>query len=235
MINNESVLAVVTARGGSKRLPDKNILKLNGKPLIAWSITSGIESGAVDKLVVSTDSEKMAEISQQYGAEVPFMRPHELASDTAKSVDVILHVLNTLEDAGEKYKYILLLQPTSPLRTAEHIEGAFELLVEKKASAVVSVCELEHPIEWTNTLPDDLSMDKFLAADFSNKRSQDFPTRYRLNGAIYIIETKLLKKQRSFLPTSGCYAFVMDQESSVDIDSLQDFQYAEFLMNNREK
>ncbi|MDA9006521.1 acylneuraminate cytidylyltransferase family protein [Litoricola sp.] len=235
MINNESVLAVVTARGGSKRLPDKNILKLNGKPLIAWSISSGIESRVVDKVVVSTDSKKLAEIGQQYGAEVPFMRPHELASDTAQSVDVILHVLDTLEDVGEKYKYLLLLQPTSPMRTARHIEAAFELLVEKNASAVVSVCELEHPIEWTNTLPDDLSMDKFLAADFSNKRSQDFSTRYRLNGAIYVIETELLRKQRSFLPTSGCYAYVMDRVSSVDIDCLEDFQYVEFLMNNREK
>jgi CMP-N,N'-diacetyllegionaminic acid synthase len=131
MINNQNVLAVITARGNSKRLPNKNILDLNGKPLIAWTIEAALKSGVVNRLIVSTDDIRIAEISRKFGADVPFMRPNELSSDTSKSIDVVFHVIDELENSGVFYKYLLLLQPTSPLRNSHHIAGAFEYFKKK--------------------------------------------------------------------------------------------------------
>ena len=172
MYNNKEVLAIIPARGGSKRLPGKNIKDLNGKPLIAWTIDAALRSKYIDKSVVSTDDEIIAEISQKYGAEVPFIRPKELATDTASSIDVILHAINFYKTKGEPFEYVILLQPTSPLRTTEDIDHAFEMLNEE-TKAIVSVCETEHPPLWSNTLPKDLSMKDFLAKEILNKRSQD--------------------------------------------------------------
>ncbi len=234
MTDEGLILAVVTARAGSKRLPNKNILEIAGKPLIAWSIEAGLGSGIVDKLVVSTDDQHIADIGKSYGGDVPFMRPDSLATDTATSVDVVLHMINSLEESGQYYKYLLLLQPTSPLRTSRHIADAYKFLKKKNAKAVISVCEVEHPVEWINTLPDDCSMDNFLGEEVTNKRSQDFPIRYRLNGAIYIIDIETFKSTRSFIPAEGAYAFLMDLDSSVDIDTMNDFRFAEVLLETHE-
>ncbi len=223
------LIAIIPARGGSKRLPRKNLLPLAGKPLIAWTIEAAIKSRKAGRVVVSTDDLEIAEVSKSYGAEVPFMRPQELAADDSTTVDVVLDVLNRLNT----FSHIMLLQPTSPLRDSVHIEEAVYTVEKHSASAVVSVSPMEHPTEWANTIPSSGSMDKFLRDEIKNKRSQDFPLRYRINGAIFIIEAKLLIEEHTFLPSKGAYAFHMARESAIDIDSKVDLMVAEVLMQDR--
>jgi len=227
MINGKKILAIIPAREGSKRLLNKNILNLAGKPLIAWSIEVAKASKYIDKLIVSTDSEKIAAIGKQYNAEVPFIRPKEIATDEASSFDVILHAIQSLD---ENYDYILLLQPTSPLRNTQDIDAACELLNEN-TPAVVSVCETEHSPLWSNTLPDDLSMIDFIRPEIKNKRSQDLPKYYRLNGAIYVAEINYLIENKGFFG-AGTKAYIMPVKRSIDIDTLDDFKFSEILLKN---
>jgi len=224
---NKKFLALIPARSGSKRLKDKNILLLRGKPLIAYTIESAIKSGVFDKIIVSTDSSKIAEIAGKYGAEVPFIRPKELATDETSAVDVILHALQFLNNRGEKYDYFALLQPTSPLRTAEDILNAVNLLFEKNANSVVSVCEIEHSPLWMNTLPNDLSLEGFIRE--KRKRRQDLPRFYRLNGAIYLASVGYFLREKDWFKEKS-YAYIMPRERSVDIDDYVDFKLAEVLI-----
>lgn len=235
MYKNKTFLAVIPARGGSKRLPMKNLLNLLGKPLIVWSIESAINSKYLDKVVVSTDDLKIADISKKAGAIVPFIRPSELATDTASTIDVILHLLNFIELNKENYDYIVLLQPTSPLRNSSDIDNAIMFCIEKDADSIISVCETVHSPLWANTLPSDLSMRDFLKPDIVNKRSQDLPIYYRLNGAIYIVKTELIKKEKTFFTQSNSYAFIMPKERSIDIDTELDFLIAETIINYRKR
>lgn len=228
MLNGKTFLAVILARGGSKRLPRKNVLDLAGKPLVVWSIESGLQSNYIDKVIVSSDDDKILTIAQKYGSEI-IRRPEELANDTATSFDAITH---TLENT-EKYDYVVLLQPTSPLRTAEQVDEAIALLQEKEADAVISVCEMDHSPLWSNTLPEDGSMKDFLRDEIKNQRSQDLEKYYRLNGAIYICDTNRLLEEKSFLLGENIFAYKMDRESSVDIDEALDFSLAELLIDRR--
>lgn len=235
MINSKNVLAIIPARGGSKGLPGKNIKELCGKPLIAWCIEVAKACSSIDRVVVSTDDEDIAKVAKKYRAEVPFMRPTELASDTASTIDVILHAI----DWFEKYEncqpaHILLLQPTSPLRTVEDIEGAIQTLKDKNARAVVSVCETDHHPWWSNTLPEDDCMKNFLRPEILNKRRQDLPVFYRLNGAIYLAEADYLLKHNGFFG-SDTFAYKMPKECSVDIDSEIDFKLAALLFEEQGK
>jgi len=231
MIGGKKLLAVIPARGGSKRLPRKNILDLAGKPLIAWTIEAALGSKYIDRVIVSTDDKEIATISKKYGADVPFMRPSELATDEAKSVDVVLHLLEKLKKIREKYDYIILLQPTSPLRTTQNIDDSVELLQARKSDAVISVCKVEHSPLWCNLIPgDDLS--NFLDHSILNKRSQDLEQYYRLNGAIYLCNAEKLKEEKAFFLKNRCSAYKMNRESSVDIDSRMDFLYASVCINN---
>lgn len=218
MINKKSFLAIIPARGGSKRLPRKNILDLNGKPLVAWSIEAGLQSKYIDKIIVSSDDKEILDISQKYGASI-IERPDELATDIATTFDVIKHTINAM-DKG--YDYIVLLQATSPLRDKNHIDEAIELLEKKGADAIVSVCEMEHSPFWSNTLDNTLSMDNFLIDDVKNKRSQDLKPYYRLNGAIYICNTKLLLKENTFFLMKNIFAYIMGKQYSIDIDEEYD-------------
>jgi len=229
MYNNKKVLAIIPARGGSKRLPGKNIMDLNGKPLIAWTIEAAKKSQYIDKLIVSTDDEKISTISKKYGAEVPFIRPKELSSDTANSIDVIFHAINFYKEKSIEFEYILLLQPTSPLRITKDIDNAFKM-ISNDTKALVSVCETEHSPLWSNTLPDDLSMKDFIRPKIKNKRSQDLPKYYRLNGAIYISKIEYLKENNGFLG-KNTKAFIMPQERSVDIDSEVDYEICKIIIN----
>ena len=224
MKNKHDILAIIPARGGSKRLPGKNILDFAGKPLIAWTIDAALKSKYINNIIVSTDDAQIASIAKEYGAKVPFLRPDNLASDEATTIDVVLDLLSRI---SEKYKYIALLQPTSPLRTYQHIDESVEQLGDK--DSVVSVVKTEHPLEWCNTLPSDKNLDNFIDDSVRNKRSQDLPDRYRINGAIYIVKTDVLLRVKSFLLEKGAVAYVMDRDSSIDIDHKQDFLIA--LMN----
>ena len=227
MYKNKTFLAIIPARGGSKRLPRKNVLDLNGKPLIAHSIEAGLNSKYIDKVVVSSDDEEILNISKEFGADT-IKRPDELASDTATTFDAIKH---TIENS-EKYDYIVLLQATSPLRNENHIDKAIELLESKNADAVVSVCEMDHSPLWSNTLDDSLSMQCFLRDEVLNKRSQDLDKYYRLNGAIYICETDKLLKEESFFLKDNIFAYKMNRESSIDIDEEIDFKMAKVFLKD---
>ena len=219
---NKTFLAIIPARGGSKRLPRKNILDLCGKPLISWSIEAALKSKYISKVVVSSDDEEILNISSNFGADI-IKRPYELANDTATTFDAIKHTINNLE----KYDYIVLLQPTSPLRNEKHIDEAIELLEEKQADAIVSVCEMDHSPLWSNTLPKDGNMRGFLREEILNKRSQDLEKYYRLNGAIYICKTDKLLENKSFFLKDNIFAYIMDRKSSIDIDEEIDFLFAE--------
>jgi len=225
MLSCKTFLAIVPARGGSKRLPRKNILDLNGKPLIAYSIEAGLQSKYIDKVIVTSDDEEILNISKEFGADI-IKRPDELASDIATSFDVIKHTIENVD----KYDYIILLQPTSPLRSAVQIDEAIELFKTKEANAVVSVCEMDHSPLWSNTLPQDGSMQGFLRDEVLSKRSQDLEKYYRLNGAIYICKTDKLLEEKSFFLKENIFAYVMDRESSIDIDEEIDFKIAEALI-----
>lgn len=222
-------LAIITARSGSKRLPDKNIKVLNGKPLIAYTIDTAKESNIFDEIFVSTDSIEYAEIAKRYGASVPFLRSRETAGDSSSSWDVVREVLKKYEEQGREYDTISLLQPTSPLRQAKDIIGGYDLMLEKNADAIVAVCEMEHSPLWCNVLPHDLSMKGFVPDEVFNKPRQELSSYYRINGALYIVKTSLLNGD-FHLYNSRCYAYIMEKRYSVDIDDELDFEMAEFLM-----
>ncbi|MBN2282906.1 MAG: acylneuraminate cytidylyltransferase family protein [Deltaproteobacteria bacterium] len=233
MINGKSVLAIIPARGGSKGLPGKNIKELCGKPLIAWSIEQAQSCKDIDEIVVSTDDEEIAEVAKKYGAGVPFIRPAELANDTAKSIDVIFHTIEWLKKhKGYQTGYILLLQPTSPLRAEEDIENAILILKDKNARAVVSVCETDHHPWWSNILPEDGNMESFIRPEMMNKRRQELPVFYKLNGAIYLADTDYLYKYNGFFGPDT-FAHKMPQSRSVDIDSDLDFSLAALLLREK--
>lgn len=228
MLNGKTFLAIIPARGGSKRLPGKNILELAGKPLVAWSIEAGLRSKYIDKVIVTSDDEEILGIAKKFGSET-IKRPIELASDTTTSFAAVKHTIDNVE----KYDYIVLLQPTSPLRTFRHIDEAVELLEHKRADAIVSVCEMDHSPLWSNTLSDDDNMNGFLSNDIKNVRSQDLEKYYRLNGAIYICEIDRLLDEKSFFIEDDIFAYRMDRESSVDIDEEIDFLIARTLIQKQ--
>ena len=226
-------LAIIPARSGSKGLKDKNIKELNGLPLLAYSIQAALKSGKFSHVMVSTDSPLYAKIAIEHGAEVPFLRDEVSASDSASSWDVVREVLGKYRELGVEFETVTLLQPTSPLRTAEDIAKAFDLYQEKGATSVVSVCEMEHSPLWSNTLPESLCMDRFLDR-VNDCQRQQLKTYYRLNGSIYIMDVEHFLSVNDIY-NSGCYAYIMPTERSVDIDTALDFLIAETVMNNLPK
>ncbi len=221
-------IAIIPARSGSKGLKDKNIRLLNGKPLLAYSVEAALESGMFDEVMVSTNSEKYAEIAKEYGASVPFLRSAELSSDTATSKDVILDVLKRYADCGKVFDTFCLLQPTSPLRTAEDICHAYHIFSEKKANAVVGVTEVDHSPLFCNTLPEDGSLVNFIRPEVKDKPRQALESYYRINGAIYIASVPYYQEHGDFY-YDRCYAYVMGRDVSVDIDNEMDFMMSEFM------
>ena len=227
MYKEKTFLAIIPARGGSKRLPKKNVLELAGKPLIAWSIEAAKESKYIDSVVVSSDDNEILSVAIEHGAQ-SLKRPVELASDEATTADTLVHVIKNMKEA---YDYIVLLQPTSPLRDAQDIDEAIKYLFEKEAKSIVSVCEMEHSPLWANTLPNDRNMQTFLKEEGINRRSQDLEPYYRLNGAIYICKTEEFLKAKSFFLKENVFAYEMPQNKSVDIDTDLDFLVAEALIS----
>jgi N-acylneuraminate cytidylyltransferase len=227
MISGKKILAVIPARGGSKRLPRKNVLPLAGKPLVGWSIDAAKESQYVDQIFISTDDQEIADVASQFGIYVPELRPADLASDTAKTESVLIY---TLEKYGKDSDIVVLLQPTSPLRTAKHIDEALELFIKKQAFSIVSVTSCEHSPIWANTLPEGGSMKDFIRPE-ALQRSQDLGEYFRLNGAIYIFDVSKLKTVGEIRYTSESFAYIMDNNVSFDIDNKLDFELAEFFMS----
>lgn len=224
-------IAIIPARGGSKRLPGKNIKLLAGKPLIAWTIEAAIQSNLFDHVFVSTDCEETAAIAKDFGAKIPFLRPKDLANDTATTNDVVTHLVNWFEQKEDSnVDTIALLQPTSPLRNSLHIREAVNLLKEKSARAIISVCELEHSIQLCNKLNKNGSMEGFIVPQ-NIQRTQDLETYFRLNGAIYLFKRQYVDKLDT-LYSAGSYAYIMDVNSSIDIDTKDDFELAKFYLSN---
>lgn len=223
-------IAIIPARSGSKGLKDKNIKFLNGKPLMVYSIEAAINSAAFETVFVSTDSSKYAEIANSAGADAHFLRSVANSSDSASSWDTVREVIHKFEDEGKQFDEIMLLQPTSPLRTSEDIQNAIGVMRDKNALAVESLTEMDHSPLWSNTLPADGNMDGF-TNEYSDLPRQALPTYYRLNGAIYLIKKTLLAEKDKDLFSRKCFAYVMPPERSVDIDTELDFIIAETIIN----
>jgi len=222
-------LALVTARAGSKRLPDKNIADLGGRPLLAWSVQAGLDCPEVASVIVSTDSTVYQAIARAAGARCPSLRRPASAADNASSASVVHEVLDDLGAEVEHYAGIVLLQPTSPLRTAADISGAIALHQTSGAPAVVSVCEAECPPPWIGKIGPDLLMDDFVPPQYRGLRSQDLGTYHRLNGAIYVISIEAFRAENGFMP-KGTRAYVMPRSHSIDIDTAFDLQLARLLV-----
>jgi CMP-N,N'-diacetyllegionaminic acid synthase len=219
-------IAIIPARSGSKGLPDKNIKILCGKPLLAYSVEAAFQSGMFDTVHVSTNSAEYAEIAKSFGADVPFLRSAENSSDTASSWDTVLEVLDQYSKLEKNFDNVMLLQPTSPLRTSEDITAAFMLMNNKKANSIISVCQGDYH----NTLPADGAMTDFIPDKIKDKRRQDLDLFYRMNGAIFLTSVAYLLHDQNIF-RSSCFAYIMDKKRSIDIDDELDFLIAETVLN----
>jgi len=222
------MIALIPARGGSKGLPNKNIKLLNGKPLIAYTIEAALQAKEISRVIVSTDYENIKEVALEYGAEVPFLRPDSLATDSSSSLDVFRYTINRLEEEGNiVINNFVVLQPTSPLRTSKHIEEAIVLFKEKEAKAVVSYCKEYHSIFWHKKIDHNGKIINIFEGNFSKNR-QEIQETYFPNGAIYVFDKNYIFSTKDY--SKDCYAYIMDRKYSIDIDTMDDFLYAEFLM-----
>lgn len=228
------ITSVITARAGSKGLPRKNTRLLAGKPLIAWTIEHARASKYINDTIVSTDDKEIARIAESLGAQVPFLRPEELAQDDTPTIDVVVHLLGRMKEANDHLpEYVALLQPTSPLRTSADIDTAVEMLVsDKRANAVVSITEVSENPYWMKTLTSEGFIDDFVNHGEDYHRRQDMPAVYKLNGAIYVCRTPVLLESRSFCP-ENTFGYVMPKERSIDIDTILDFKLAELMISKR--
>ena len=223
MLDNKRILAVIPARAGSKRLPNKNILNFHGQPLIAYTIAAANKSDYIDTVVVSSDSDQILNISNNMGV-CSHKRPNSLAEDTSTSIDVAIDVL----DSFPNYDVLIWLQPTSPLRSYIQIDESLRLFTNKSAQSVISVCETTHSPFWVNTLTETGKLTNFFNANIANIRSQDLKVFHQLNGAIYISDIQALRLKKAFLECDS-YAYVMSKETSIDIDTALDFKIAEAI------
>ncbi len=224
------IIGIIPARSGSKGLKDKNIRPLNGKPLLAYSIDAAKESGIFETIHVSTDSQEYAEIAKLYGADVPFLRDMLNSGDASSSWDVVREALRKYKEIGKEFDICVLLQPTSPMRSAKDIIEAYRLFKEKKAISLTSATEVDHPIQWCFRLDATYSMKDFASSPYKDCRRQELEKHYRENGAIYIVGTGDIMDPSFDFYTDCCVAYIMDRDRSIDIDTLQDFVVAETIM-----
>jgi N-acylneuraminate cytidylyltransferase len=220
VINGKAVLAVIPARGGSKRVPGKNLRELGGKPLIAWTIEAAKRSRYVDRVILSSEDSEIMSVARAYGCDVPFRRPDDLATDDASSVDVVLHAVQTL---GGEYRYVVLLQPTSPGRNSVDVDGAIEMCDSSGATACTTVCPSSVKPSW------------MFARDPDGKLTPLFPARSDsvpgvvLNGAVYVVDWTRFVRTRKFVE-AGTVGYLMPRERSIDIDEEFDLQVAGLLI-----
>jgi len=228
MFKDKRILAIVPARAGSKGIPEKNIKPLCGKPLIEWTIEPALASKHIDDVMVSTDSERIAALASDCGVQVPFLRPAELALDETPGADVILHVLQWYEEVRQTYDCFILLQPTSPFRKISHMDDAIEVCVnDQDADAVVSICEVDDHPYWMKVLDENRRIKTYVSEDQIPSSRQKLPKLYKNNGAIYICTWDAFLEDRSFYKRN-CKGFIMNKQSSIDLDTLDDWEYAEY-------
>ncbi|MBX5437765.1 MAG: acylneuraminate cytidylyltransferase family protein [Alicyclobacillaceae bacterium] len=230
MIEGSSVLAVIPARGGSKGVPRKNLREVAGKPLLAWTIEAGRASRYIDRLVLSSEDPEIIDVAKRWGCEVPFVRPEALARDETSAMDTVLHALNEIEG----FDYVVLLQPTSPLRLAEDIDRCLETCLGCGSWAGVTVTQVDKSPFWMYRLDERMRLSPLLPSAKPPLRRQESEAVYVLNGAVYAAEIKRLRAVRSFL-SSDTVASVMPRERSIDIDTEFDLWLAELLLRERNR
>jgi len=226
------ILSIILARGGSKGLPQKNIIDLNGKPLIAYTISASLNSRYITKTIVSSDDEKILDKAKQYGAEI-IRRPDELAQDTTPTEPAIEHVLKNTDGLSD-YSYLVLLQPTSPLRNEIDIDEAIETLIKRGSTALISVVEIDNKVLKAFKVNDEGYIEGISNNFYPFMRRQDLPGVYMPNGAIYIVEIKEFLKTKSLF-TNKTISYIMGEERSIDVDTKEDLFRIEQLMKGSEK
>ena len=229
------MFAIIPARGGSKGIPGKNIKLLCGKPLIVYTIEAAMVAKSIDRVILSTDDPEIAEIAGKYNVEIPFMRPAHLAQDDSLAIDNYIYTVNRLNaENSTQYDEFIVLQPTSPFRTAADIDNAIELFHDKKADSVISVCEAYHPPVWAKKVAPSGVLKDYFDIDIGNRNRQELEEAYMPSGAIFILKLSILKSIYSYY-SDNTYAFIISPERSIDIDTPLDFEFAEFLMRKHEK
>ena len=227
------ILGVIPARAGSKGVPQKNTRMLSGKPLLAWTIDEAKKSKLIDRLILSTEDEKIAEVGKSFGVDVPFERPRELADDKTHTPEILIHAVNELQKIeGTVYDIIVLLQPTVPFRRFEHIDKAIKKYLSDEFDSLITVTKQDYPPWWMFKLDK-----KKLSAVFEFKTScnvfnmerQEFPSIYKPNGSVYVTKTSLLKKNKQLVNPESCGYLIVNDEFQVNIDTPLDFEVAEVI------
>ena len=227
MIDDKKIFAVITARGGSKGLPRKNITEVSGRPMIAWTIDAANRSRFIDRTVLSSDDDAIIAAAKSLGCEAPFVRPDEFAADASPSSDALIHAL---EQIPETYDYLVLLQPTSPLRIAEDIDGAIEKCHVAGAPACVTGCEPTKSPYWMFHLGDGETMTPVIESEGPTTRRQDLPKVFAPNGAVFLAQIPWYREHLTFYGP-GTVAYMMPPERSVDVDSALDLALVQTLLN----
>jgi len=230
MIKGEKILAIIPARGGSKGIPRKNIREVGGKPLIAWTIDAARESSYIDRLILSSEDEEIIEIAREWGCDVPFTRPQELATDESGTAEVILHAITNID---ERYDYIVVLQPTSPLRISTDIDNCIQYCHETNAPSCVSVTEAEKSPFWMYFLDDEGRMTSVIDVANRPTRRQEIPTAYALNGAVYVVEVESFERTPQLIDKQTV-AYIMPKIRSLDIDTDFDLMLFQTLLDKTE-
>jgi CMP-N-acetylneuraminic acid synthetase len=228
------MLCIIPARSGSKGLKNKNILNFNGKPLIYYTIRSALKSKKITKVIVITDSLRIAKLSRKFGAETPFLRPRKLATNNSLAIDTYIYVINKLKEKEIPVREFIVLLPTSPLRDDIDIDNAIALFKKKKADSVISMKESETPLDWSKTVDRDFLIKKHNKFFKSNFNRQYYKKTFVPNGAIYIFNSKKLLKYKDYY-FKKTYAYLMSKKKSIDINDIIDFKIAEFVKKNIKK
>lgn len=224
------MIAIIPARGGSKGLPGKNIKNLLGKPMIAYTIEEALKSKHITDILISTDCMEIEKVAIKYGAKSLFLRPKNLASDDAKAIDNYIYTIDRLNaEFNYKIENFIVLQPTSPLRKVEDIDGAIKLFQDKNADSVVSYTEEDHPVKWHKYINDDGKFEDIFEEKLLNR--QEMKPSYFPNGAIFIFNYELIKQDKYYSDMS--YGYIMPRSRSIDVDTIEDFKYIEFLMGEK--
>ena len=227
----KKILGLIPAKGGSTRLPRKNILPLQGKPLLQWAGDALRASGLCHRIVVSTEDEEIANIARDAGFDVPYVRPLSLARDPAGVEQVALHCLETLKDQGEVYDILIITLPTSPFVTAKDFKVAYKIFQDQNADFLMSVSLYAHTPFAALKLENGTLSPWF--PDYFGRKSQDMPNAYRPNGAVHILDIPAFQKTRSYI-SEPLYAYEMPWPSGLDIDTAADFALAEALLRSGE-
>lgn len=226
MYKGKKILAIIPARGGSKGVPRKNIKMLAGKPLIAWTIEEAKKSKFIDMCIVSTEDEEIKSVAEEWGGNVPFMRPMELAQDDTPGIEPVLHAVKMMPG----YDFVVLLQVTSPLRTVEDIDGALAYCLDRDCESCVSVTEAEHSPYWMYQMDMQKRLQPILKMEKEKSyQRQKLPKAFQLNGAVYVANVDFVQRAREFIGEETL-GYVMPQERSYDIDTMMDFMMIELLL-----